>query len=216
MWTLYAAIEATTSTANEVTAVHFTPARLTVSLLMNDTCLIQENSPSANIFAHHINQPVINLKIAKCSMSVCKLQAQRCQKSLDLSSKVFRLDVNSDVERRSTDYGATYQKLNDKVGAKTILSYLYVSPNNKRKQIPSTHACEGVQQRPAGSAVAWRHVTAAGGRQKPLSSPSSGNKSSLSGDGGTKRLEDRAQKDRSERDRDESGTETANKLTESK
>ena len=36
---------------------------------------------------------------------------------------------------RSTDYGATYQKLNDKVGPKTILSYLYVSPNNKRKVI---------------------------------------------------------------------------------
>ncbi|KAL2102379.1 hypothetical protein ACEWY4_001547 [Coilia grayii] len=34
---------------------------------------------------------------------------------------------------RSTDYGTTYQKLNEKVGAKTILSYLYVSPNNKRK-----------------------------------------------------------------------------------
>lgn len=34
---------------------------------------------------------------------------------------------------RSTDYGGTYQKLNDKIGAKTILSYLYVSPNNKRK-----------------------------------------------------------------------------------
>uniref|UniRef100_A0A665W1M4 PKD domain-containing protein n=1 Tax=Echeneis naucrates TaxID=173247 RepID=A0A665W1M4_ECHNA len=33
----------------------------------------------------------------------------------------------------STDYGATYHKLNDKVGLKTILSYLYVSPNNKRK-----------------------------------------------------------------------------------
>ena len=36
---------------------------------------------------------------------------------------------------RSTDYGATYQKLNEKVGPKTILSYLYVSPNNKRKVI---------------------------------------------------------------------------------
>uniref|UniRef100_A0A4W5RMW5 Sortilin related VPS10 domain containing receptor 1 n=1 Tax=Hucho hucho TaxID=62062 RepID=A0A4W5RMW5_9TELE len=33
----------------------------------------------------------------------------------------------------STDYGTTYQKLNEKVGAKTILTYLYVSPNNKRK-----------------------------------------------------------------------------------
>ncbi|XP_069548903.1 VPS10 domain-containing receptor SorCS1-like [Brachyistius frenatus] len=34
---------------------------------------------------------------------------------------------------RSTDYGTTYEKLNEKVGTKTILSYLYVSPNNKRK-----------------------------------------------------------------------------------
>ncbi|XP_053730990.1 VPS10 domain-containing receptor SorCS1-like [Synchiropus splendidus] len=34
---------------------------------------------------------------------------------------------------RSTDYGTTYVKLNEKVGLKTILSYLYVSPNNKRK-----------------------------------------------------------------------------------
>ncbi|XP_061824139.1 VPS10 domain-containing receptor SorCS1-like isoform X1 [Nerophis lumbriciformis] len=34
---------------------------------------------------------------------------------------------------RSTDYGSTYDKLNQKVGPKTILSYLYVSPNNKRK-----------------------------------------------------------------------------------
>ncbi|KAM3606185.1 uncharacterized protein V6R79_012115 [Siganus canaliculatus] len=34
---------------------------------------------------------------------------------------------------RSTDYGTTYEKLNEKVGPKTILSYLYVSPNNKRK-----------------------------------------------------------------------------------
>uniref|UniRef100_A0A8C1U9H5 VPS10 domain-containing receptor SorCS2 n=1 Tax=Cyprinus carpio TaxID=7962 RepID=A0A8C1U9H5_CYPCA len=30
-------------------------------------------------------------------------------------------------------YGTTYEKLNEKVGVKTILSYLYVSPNNKRK-----------------------------------------------------------------------------------
>ncbi|MGH0183354.1 UNVERIFIED_CONTAM: hypothetical protein FKN15_011935 [Acipenser sinensis] len=34
---------------------------------------------------------------------------------------------------RSTDYGATYEKLNDKVGLKTVLSYLYVCPSNKRK-----------------------------------------------------------------------------------
>lgn len=34
---------------------------------------------------------------------------------------------------RSTNYGTTYEKLNDKVGLKTVLSYLYVSPTNKRK-----------------------------------------------------------------------------------
>ncbi|XP_056265030.1 VPS10 domain-containing receptor SorCS1 [Pseudoliparis swirei] len=51
-------------------------------------------------------------------------------------TKLFDFNLNSVTESslwRSTDYGATYQKLNDKVGLKTILSYLYVSPNNKRK-----------------------------------------------------------------------------------
>uniref|UniRef100_A0A3P9KV76 VPS10 domain-containing receptor SorCS2 n=1 Tax=Oryzias latipes TaxID=8090 RepID=A0A3P9KV76_ORYLA len=51
-------------------------------------------------------------------------------------TKLFDFNLNSVTESslwRSTDYGTTYQKLNDKVGAKTILSYLYVSPNNKRK-----------------------------------------------------------------------------------
>ncbi|KAJ1067132.1 hypothetical protein K5549_012491 [Capra hircus] len=37
---------------------------------------------------------------------------------------------------RSTDYGTTYEKLNDKVGLKTVLSYLYVNPTNKRKMAP--------------------------------------------------------------------------------
>lgn len=34
---------------------------------------------------------------------------------------------------RSTDYGSTYERMNDKVGSKTVLSYLYVCPSNKRK-----------------------------------------------------------------------------------
>uniref|UniRef100_A0A9L0TDL7 Sortilin related VPS10 domain containing receptor 3 n=1 Tax=Equus caballus TaxID=9796 RepID=A0A9L0TDL7_HORSE len=38
-----------------------------------------------------------------------------------------------EVISRSTDYGTTYEKLNDKVGLKTVLSYLYVNPTNKRK-----------------------------------------------------------------------------------
>lgn len=33
---------------------------------------------------------------------------------------------------RSSDYGSTYTKLNDKVG-RTLLSYLYVCPTNKQK-----------------------------------------------------------------------------------
>ncbi|XP_027763030.1 VPS10 domain-containing receptor SorCS1-like, partial [Empidonax traillii] len=37
------------------------------------------------------------------------------------------------LAKGSTDYGTTYEKLNDKVGLKTILSYLYVCPTNKRK-----------------------------------------------------------------------------------
>ncbi|KAF0037832.1 hypothetical protein F2P81_010706, partial [Scophthalmus maximus] len=34
---------------------------------------------------------------------------------------------------KSTDYGSTYDRMNDKVGSKTVLSYLYVCPTNKRK-----------------------------------------------------------------------------------
>ncbi|CAB1415590.1 unnamed protein product, partial [Pleuronectes platessa] len=33
----------------------------------------------------------------------------------------------------STDYGSTYERMNDKVGSKIVLSYLYVCPTNKRK-----------------------------------------------------------------------------------
>ncbi|XP_055781662.1 VPS10 domain-containing receptor SorCS1-like isoform X1 [Salvelinus fontinalis] len=51
-------------------------------------------------------------------------------------TKYFDFSLGSVTESslwRSTDYGTTYEKLNEKVGPKTILSYLYVSPNNKRK-----------------------------------------------------------------------------------
>uniref|UniRef100_A0A8C1L4E1 VPS10 domain-containing receptor SorCS2 n=1 Tax=Cyprinus carpio TaxID=7962 RepID=A0A8C1L4E1_CYPCA len=51
-------------------------------------------------------------------------------------TKLYDFNLGSVTESslwRSTDYGTTYEKLNEKVGVKTILSYLYVSPNNKRK-----------------------------------------------------------------------------------
>ena len=34
---------------------------------------------------------------------------------------------------RSTDYGSTYERMNDKVKSKTVLSYLFVCPSNMRK-----------------------------------------------------------------------------------
>ncbi|KFP90017.1 VPS10 domain-containing receptor SorCS3, partial [Apaloderma vittatum] len=51
-------------------------------------------------------------------------------------TKLYDFNLGSVTESslwRSTDYGTTYEKLNDKVGLKTVLSYLYVSPTNKRK-----------------------------------------------------------------------------------
>uniref|UniRef100_A0A8C8RIX2 VPS10 domain-containing receptor SorCS3 n=1 Tax=Pelusios castaneus TaxID=367368 RepID=A0A8C8RIX2_9SAUR len=51
-------------------------------------------------------------------------------------TKLYDFNLGSVTESslwRSTDYGTTYEKLNDKVGLKTVLSYLYVSPANKKK-----------------------------------------------------------------------------------
>uniref|UniRef100_F7ETM3 VPS10 domain-containing receptor SorCS3 n=2 Tax=Ornithorhynchus anatinus TaxID=9258 RepID=F7ETM3_ORNAN len=51
-------------------------------------------------------------------------------------TKLYDFNLGSVTESslwRSTDYGTTYEKLNDKVGLKSVLSYLYVSPTNKKK-----------------------------------------------------------------------------------
>lgn len=56
-------------------------------------------------------------------------KATKCLVVLWLSVCTYEISLNC----RSTDYGTTYEKLNDKVGLKTILSYLYVCPTNKRK-----------------------------------------------------------------------------------
>ncbi|XP_072512789.1 LOW QUALITY PROTEIN: VPS10 domain-containing receptor SorCS3 [Salminus brasiliensis] len=51
-------------------------------------------------------------------------------------TKLYDFHLGSVTESslwRSTDYGTTYERLNDKVGVKTVLSYLYVCPTNKRK-----------------------------------------------------------------------------------
>uniref|UniRef100_A0AAY4F144 PKD domain-containing protein n=1 Tax=Denticeps clupeoides TaxID=299321 RepID=A0AAY4F144_9TELE len=51
-------------------------------------------------------------------------------------TKLYDFHLGSVTEStlwRSTDYGTTYEKLNDKVGVKTVLNYLYVCPTNKRK-----------------------------------------------------------------------------------
>uniref|UniRef100_A0A8B9L9C8 Sortilin related VPS10 domain containing receptor 3 n=1 Tax=Astyanax mexicanus TaxID=7994 RepID=A0A8B9L9C8_ASTMX len=51
-------------------------------------------------------------------------------------TKLYDFHLGSVTESslwRSMDYGTTYERLNDKVGVKTVLSYLYVCPTNKRK-----------------------------------------------------------------------------------
>ncbi|KAI3353409.1 hypothetical protein L3Q82_019275 [Scortum barcoo] len=67
-------------------------------------------------------------------------------------------NTGSTGKHKSTDYGATYQKLNDKVGAKTILSYLYVSPNNKRKSVRSNMG-RHLTDRSSSPSVAFCNVT---------------------------------------------------------
>uniref|UniRef100_A0A803THL9 Sortilin related VPS10 domain containing receptor 1 n=1 Tax=Anolis carolinensis TaxID=28377 RepID=A0A803THL9_ANOCA len=59
-----------------------------------------------------------------------------CLQVILILTKLYDYNLGSITESslwRSTDYGTTYEKLNDKVGLKTILSYLYVCPTNKRK-----------------------------------------------------------------------------------
>lgn len=51
-------------------------------------------------------------------------------------TKLYDLHLGAVTESslwRSSDYGSTYVKLNDKVGSRTVLSYLYVCPTNKQK-----------------------------------------------------------------------------------
>ncbi|CAL8333665.1 unnamed protein product [Lota lota] len=51
-------------------------------------------------------------------------------------TKLYDFHIGSVTEStlwRSTDYGSTYERMNDKVGSKTVLSYLYICPTNKRK-----------------------------------------------------------------------------------
>ncbi|XP_053730343.1 VPS10 domain-containing receptor SorCS3 [Synchiropus splendidus] len=51
-------------------------------------------------------------------------------------TKLFDFNLGAVTESslwRSVDYGSTYTKLNDKVGSRTVLSYLYVCPTNKQK-----------------------------------------------------------------------------------
>ncbi|XP_072319342.1 VPS10 domain-containing receptor SorCS3 [Eucyclogobius newberryi] len=56
-------------------------------------------------------------------------------------TKLYDFHIGSVTEStlwRSTDYGSTYERMNDKVGSKTVLSYLYVCPSNKRKMMVLT------------------------------------------------------------------------------
>ncbi|KTG33952.1 hypothetical protein cypCar_00010748 [Cyprinus carpio] len=51
-------------------------------------------------------------------------------------TKLFDFNLGTVTESslwRSVDFGTTYEKLTDKVMIRTMLSYLYVCPTNKRK-----------------------------------------------------------------------------------
>ncbi|XP_061686256.1 VPS10 domain-containing receptor SorCS3 isoform X2 [Syngnathoides biaculeatus] len=51
-------------------------------------------------------------------------------------TKLYDFHIGSVTEStlwRSSDSGSTYEKMDDKIGSKTILSYLYVCPTNKKK-----------------------------------------------------------------------------------
>ncbi|XP_061628113.1 VPS10 domain-containing receptor SorCS3 [Phyllopteryx taeniolatus] len=51
-------------------------------------------------------------------------------------TKLYDFHIGSVTEStlwRSSDSGSTYEKMNDKIGSKTVLTYLYVCPTNKRK-----------------------------------------------------------------------------------
>ncbi|XP_030643264.1 VPS10 domain-containing receptor SorCS3 [Chanos chanos] len=51
-------------------------------------------------------------------------------------TKLFDFNLGTVTESslwRSVDFGTTYEKISDKVGSRTMLSYLYVCPTNKRK-----------------------------------------------------------------------------------
>uniref|UniRef100_A0A6Q2XC01 PKD domain-containing protein n=1 Tax=Esox lucius TaxID=8010 RepID=A0A6Q2XC01_ESOLU len=71
-------------------------------------------------------------------LSLCLFSADRTPiiKVILILTKLYDFHLGSVTEStlwRSTDYGSTYERMNDKVGSKTVLSYLYVCPSNKRK-----------------------------------------------------------------------------------
>ncbi|KAI6066434.1 VPS10 domain-containing receptor SorCS3 [Aix galericulata] len=68
----------------------------------------------------------------KCEQQLAHQQADTLS-GIGAQAQVESMDKGPKYTESSTDYGTTYEKLNDKVGLKTVLSYLYVSPTNKRK-----------------------------------------------------------------------------------
>ena len=87
-----------------------------------------------------------------------------------LSGHSSSLTSSSNSHFRSTDYGTTYEKLNERVGLKTILSYLYVSPNNKRKVPPSLRLQQLLEKHSHNKARTYcSRKTAACSGQKKLS-----------------------------------------------
>ncbi|KAK1905090.1 VPS10 domain containing receptor SorCS3 [Dissostichus eleginoides] len=83
------------------------------------------------------NQAMVHWSGHNSSNCVC-FQASEIQSSVVILilTKLYDFNLGAVTESslwRSSDYGSTYSKLNDKVGSRTVLSYLYVCPTNKQK-----------------------------------------------------------------------------------
>uniref|UniRef100_A0AAY4DMR1 PKD domain-containing protein n=1 Tax=Denticeps clupeoides TaxID=299321 RepID=A0AAY4DMR1_9TELE len=70
------------------------------------------------------------------SVTSCKIRNPLFFQVILILTKLYDFNLGTVTESslwRSVDLGSTYQKLNDKVGYRTVLSYLYVCPSNKKK-----------------------------------------------------------------------------------
>uniref|UniRef100_A0AAR2IY04 PKD domain-containing protein n=1 Tax=Pygocentrus nattereri TaxID=42514 RepID=A0AAR2IY04_PYGNA len=75
---------------------------------------------------------VVNISVGVCVRACVCI----CVCVILILTKLFDFNLGTVTESslwRSVDYGATYMKINDRVITRTMLSYMYLCPTNKRK-----------------------------------------------------------------------------------